>query len=136
MYSYDWKPEEMEVPEIDSSGAAVKNEDGSVKTKKIEPVFSGIVKCNIPKHGDRMKFVNTISSEINQEGELTEAKGVDKGQMMIDFAMKHIKEVNLVRKEDGFIFNKIEMLEYDIDGANILMQIAGKLSQGIHLGKP
>ncbi len=134
MYTFKWKPEEIDTPEVDSSGKNV-IEDGVVKTKKSPALFSGDVLLAIPKNNERLAYIKSLSLELNSEGKLNKSEAIDRADSMMKFALKHIKEVNLVRIEDSYKFDKAEMLEYDSDASQVLIQIASKLANGIQLGK-
>lgn len=135
MYTFRWKPEETEEPEVDASGKVIKEADGSAKTKKVAPLFTGDVLLEIPKNSERLAYIKGLSLSIGSDGTLNKSEAIDRADSMMSFALKYIKEVNLVRLEDGFVFNKPDMLEYDSDGSQLLVQIASKLANGIKLGK-
>ena len=134
MYTFDWKPEEIDVPVVDVSGAYVLDENKKLQTKKAPALFSGYVRVAIPKHSERMNYLKSLSLSI-KDGELTKSEAIDQAEMMIEFAKSKIVEVRLSRIEDGFVFDKVEMLEYDSDGPSILTQVASKLANGVKLGK-
>ena len=135
MYTFKWAPKELDVLEVDSENKPVLNEDGSYKYKKSPALFSGEVLLMIPKNSERMSLLKDLSLAIDTKGEISKAEAMDRGEQMVSFALKHIKEVNLVRIEDGYKFDKTEMLEYDADGSAILNQIASTLANGVRLGK-
>ncbi len=136
MFSFDWTQKEKELPVIDeTTGEIAKDENGKDKTYIRPPVFSGSVKVKIPKHQERVRFAKTLNTVVDTSGALVQANTMSRSEQMMDFAVKHIEKVDLKRVSDGYVFNSIEMLEYDKDGAHVLMDIANHLIEGISLGK-
>lgn len=134
-FYFEWKPSERQLPEIDSNGVAIKNEDGSHKTYSVPPRFDGMVKVRIPSNAERIKFMKSTALIANQDGQVIETKGIDQTIAFAEFAKSHIEKVELKRLEDGYEFKTLEELDFDVDGLEVLTDIGVKLSQGIRLGK-
>lgn len=135
MYTFKWSPKEFDVLEVDAENKPILNQDGSYKYKKSPALFSGEILLQIPKNSERMSLLKDLSLAIDSKGEINKSDAINRSEQMVEFALKHIKEVKLVRVEDGFIFDKADMLEYDSDGAAILNQVASVLANGVKLGK-
>ena len=102
--------------------------------------FVGTCKIKIPKNQERMRFIKSmnISAVENKETGKLEGKSEDpmkSVEVLLDFAASHIEKVDLKRKGDDMIFDKVEMLEYDVKGQEVLSAIGNKLMFGVELGK-
>lgn len=134
MYTFDWKPKAKKDVKLDEQGLPVRDENGKLVLVEKEPVMTGVVKIKIPKHAERIKYVKSLNTKI-VDGELHNEDGLGGAEKMLDFAKQQIESVDLVRKEDGYIFNSIDLLDHDADGAEILTDIAKLLIEGVRLGK-
>ena len=117
MYTFDWIPNAKASDDNDA------------------PVFTGKVTVKIPKHMERLKALKGINLKVDSDGAVVEGDAMDAYEKQLAFAIGQIESVDLVRAEDGMVFNSVEMLEYDSDGMAILANLAGELAQGIKLGK-
>lgn len=126
MYTFDWKPEPKQI--------SIPKEDGTIEMKTIVPAFEGTVKVKVPKHTDRIKVLRDINTSVSSTGAL-ENVGIDSAEKLMNFAKSNIESVDLKRISDGLVVNKVDWLEYDIDGADILSDISNILIQGVRLGK-
>lgn len=126
MYTFDWKQTTKDI--------TLTKPDGSLDIKTIEPKFEGTVKVKVPKHIDRIKLLREINTKVDPSGALLNT-GMDSAEKLMEFAKSHIESVSLKRIEDGLEINKLEWLEYDVDGAEVLSDISTMLIQGVKLGK-
>jgi len=126
MYTFEWKQIAKDVSFTDTNGALV--------SKTIAPKFEGSVTLKVPRHVDRIKVIRSLSTKIDESGELVKS-GMDSAEKLMDFAKAQIESVNLKRIDDGLEIKTVEWLEYDVDGAEILSEISNTLIQGIKLGK-
>ena len=97
--------------------------------------FDGFVMLNVPSHIERITFLKTMHTKIDENGEMVSEHASENAINLMSFAIKQIDKFELVRKEDRFVVPDKEWLEYDIDGASILKEIGYCLFEGVKLGK-
>lgn len=125
MFTFEWKDKPKEKERV--------KEDGEIEVYSDPARFNGVVTVKIPKHQDRIRFLKELRTSI-KDGEATEAN-LEMSDKLLDYAKSHIEKVDLKRLDDGFEFNSVEQLEYDIHGADVLGDIASVLIQGVRLSK-
>lgn len=135
MYFFDYVPKEKQVLSVDSGGQPIKNPDGSFETKAGEKVFVGKVKVKIPKHSERLQFLKQISLAVSNDGTVDRQHSVDLSEKIIAYAVAHIESVDLTRSKDQMKFGNVDMLEYDVDGLDVLSDIGKMLMDGVRLSK-
>lgn len=96
--------------------------------------FTGSVTVKIPKHQERAQLLKEMGFTV-KDGKAELKDTLDASGVLYDFVKKNVEKVDLKRREDGMIFDKVEMLEYDVDGATVLTEIGTKLQAGVRLGK-
>ena len=119
MYQFKWEPKDKTIA------------DGNVIPAK----FDGAVLVKVPSHVERIQFLKSIHTKIDEKGEMESDKASENAINLMSFAIKQIEKVELIRKEDKLVVNDCKWLEYDIDGATILKEIGYCLFEGVKLGK-
>lgn len=96
--------------------------------------FTGEIVVKMTKATERLKLSKECRIEV-KDGEVQSKDTTETAIKLIEIAKEKIKKVNLRRKDDGFVFNNVEDLEYDTEGAEILSTIGGKVLEGVKIGK-
>lgn len=135
MYFFEYVPKKKQVLSVDSGGQPIKKADGSFETKDGDQAFVGKVKVKIPKHGERLQFLKQISLSVSGDGTVDRQHSVDLSEKIIAYAVGHIESVDLTRSSDQMKFSSVEMLEYDVDGLDVLSDIGKMLMDGVRLSK-
>lgn len=112
MYTFEWTPKDQEKSQ-----------------------FTGTVTVKVPSHVERMSFLKTVGTSVDENGQLIADKKIDLSIKLIGYASKYIEKVDLARKEDSFKVPDKTWLEYDVDGAEVLGAIGWVLFDGVKLGK-
>lgn len=123
---FTWKPKPKKT-------VVVNDETKEVTESEVASQFEGEVKFVIPTYSQRLRYIKETNIGSSDEG-LTEIDGIDRLEKMVEIAKKHIKEVNLVRIEDGFKFDSLELLELDRDGGEVLAEVSQSILAGVKLG--
>lgn len=112
MFTFEWKPKDTD-----------------------ESLFDGSVTIKVPNHMVRLAFLKELGTMVLDTGEMVQDKKLELSSKLIEFAMKQIEKVALVRKSDGMIVTEKEWLFHDVDGSAILGEIGNSLINGVKLGK-
>lgn len=136
MYVFDIVPDKIKVPVLSPSGEIENNKDGSIKMIEKESSYTGKVVVRAPKHQERLRYSKEIhvTKEQGNKFDIDPSDGLEKTIRMIDIAKKHIVEVELKRKDNGFEIKDVETLEVDGDSAFIFSQVAIEVIKGVTLG--
>jgi len=136
VYEFKYFPEKRQVPLINPKTEGVlKNDDGEIQFEEVEAKFSGFLKLKIPEYAERMKMVKIMNTSFDSDGEIIEGQEFDKLPELSNFGFELIMSTELVRIEDDMKFEKKEMLKFDKDGQDLLLEIGKKLMGGVKLGK-
>jgi len=98
--------------------------------------FTGHVTVTLLKYKDRLKKLKEMNFSLVDGNKYEMASGqIDSIIKMVEIAEAHIVHVDLKRESDGQEYKSIEDLQYDMDGARILNEIASVIINGAQLGK-
>jgi len=136
VYEFNYIPQKRKVPLIDpKTQKAVMDDDGEIKFEEIDPKFKGSLKLKIPEYEERMKMVKIMNTSFDSNGDAIEGQEFDKLPQLSNFGFELIMSMDIVRIEDDMKFEKKEMLKFDKDGTDLLLEIGNKLMGGVKLGK-
>jgi len=113
------------------------DEQGQPVFEEKGPDYSGTIRCKVPKNVERMELLNEMAFEVDEKGNLnvSDKKTVTRvNTLWIEFALKHIISVDLTRTSDEFKVPNVEFLEFDAQGAAVLIQCGQFLAKGVTLG--
>ncbi|GAH17770.1 unnamed protein product, partial [marine sediment metagenome] len=122
MKTHKWElPEKIKTVEMKKAGEEYKGEtlkeDRVIKDEKKNP-FTGSIIIEVPKYTQRLQYLKECNFKTNKAGEVDQSGGTyDSIIKMIDIAKKHMTKVEVMRVEDGLLFESIEDLEYDKEGS-------------------
>lgn len=116
---YNWEPQ------------ATENEDG----EKVASPFSGIVKIEVPRYPQRLKYIKECNFAMDEKGQVKSGMdSIDSIIKMLEIASKHVQEVNLKHK-DGAEFCTWDELQDNPMADGILNEVASAVINGPILGK-
>lgn len=136
MFEVKFVPQPKQVQKVEDGKMAV-DEKGEPVWLEQAPDYTGHVKCRVPKNTDRMDLLTEVAFDFDEKGNLKVADGKNiarLNRLWVDFALKHILSVDLVRTADGVKVPTVEFLEYDAAGAPLLIQCGQFLAKGVTLG--
>ncbi len=100
------------------------------------PVWSGSVTLKLPNYRDRLRLVKDLNFKVNEKGEVEYGASMFEAQeKIIGVVETHVENVDLTRVEDGMEFKNIDDLGYDVDGTELINELAFSLINGVRLGK-
>lgn len=104
---------------------------------KIEgALFEGHFIVDPPLYEQRLDYLSECGIGIDQEGKynlkLDDFKTIVK---VIKMVIPHIKESNIIRKEDGYKFSSNEELRADEQGGILIQEVCMSLIRGLRISK-
>lgn len=102
--------------------------------------FEGYVMVRPMTYEEKLDLVDELKGDVD----VTDEKEIEKlatknmakmAKVLAKKAREHCTKVALVRKEDGYKFEKYEDLSYDTDGHEVIQEIGAKLLNKMHVGK-
>ncbi len=97
-------------------------------------LFTGFIKYKLPGYIERLRILKQVNYKISN-GEMLSEDLWETSIRLAELAMNLITEVNIVRREDGYVFDSVNTLQYDVQGSAIISRIGNRISSGITLGK-
>lgn len=98
--------------------------------------FEGHVLIQVPKYRERLCIIKELNFQVSEDGQAkVNPSQLDSAGKLIEVAEKHVKEIDLVRKDDQMEFKTFEDLEYDKDGSEVINEIANSILEGVRLEK-
>jgi hypothetical protein len=115
----------------------VKEFDYKPKTMKDgNLLFEGIVKLKVPSYYERLELIKKVNFQSNEKGEVENNKHyIDSLIKLAMLTKDFIKEVDVLRVEDGFKYVSFDDLSFDKDGSLLIEEIGHAVLNGISLGK-
>lgn len=108
--------------------------DGVISQVKAQ--IHGHVEIDVPKYTQRLKYIQECKFKLDEKGMIkVDMSGLDSIVKMIEFAKKHITNVDLTNSETGMKYTKFDDLEDDNSCDTILNDIGGVILSGVKLGK-
>ena len=129
---FTWKPEgtrKVVRPVEDAK-------EGEEQFKEVDEdwPFEGEVLVRMAKGPDRLQMSKECRVEV-VDGKVVKKDNFDAAIKIAEIGRKYIKTIKLTRKEDKFVFDNIDDLEYDKEGMEVITAIGSKVLEGVQVGK-
>ena len=135
MYVFDFVPAADDAPEYSPEGEIVTEQDGSVKMVSTESPYEGKLVVKAPSQMERLQYSKEVTLSVSQDGVLShKTDQLEMTMKMFEIAKKHILEVDLKRRDNGFEIKDLEAFEHDADSSMVMTQIASRVLKGVRLG--